>query len=503
MLIRNSLANLAGQLLHPLLAIVLVPFYLRQLGLEAYGLIGLMALMVSLLGVFSKGLGGALQREVSRRTGSADAPTLRRLLRSMELLYWAMGAAIALALGVVAMAAGPRWIRADDLPSGVVATCLALLAVRVGVAFPHGVYQSVLVGSERQVLNSMLNAALALTSAAMSVTAVLLSGSVVAFYVTETIAAAAYAPVFRRFAFGVLPAGPVTFDASEIRKLIALSLALVWTSGVGLLLNNLDRLLVAAVLPIASLAVFTVAVMGGRLVTLCSNPFLQAVYPRTCRLVRAGSLQQQRRDLLRNAAVMTAMAAAVAVPLCGFAREALDVWLPDRAMVPAAAPVMSVYVMASVTIAFASVLYQWQTAAADTKTAVRFNTLALLWFPPVLWVLVSRAGLIGASLAWAAYGSAAWIAIAASTFRRDARDAAPAYLAVTVFALAPAVLATAAARAIADGWFAGDLAARLACAAGAAVCGGAGAIAVALPWLAPLSPAVPSGVEPRPSESAL
>lgn len=44
-----------------------MPFYLRHVGIEGYGLIGLIAMVVSVLGVFSKGLGSALQREFGRR----------------------------------------------------------------------------------------------------------------------------------------------------------------------------------------------------------------------------------------------------------------------------------------------------------------------------------------------------------------------------------------------------------------------------------------------------
>ncbi len=66
-MIRNTVANFAGRLLYPLLALALVPFDLRHVGIEGYGLIGLIAMVVSVLGVFSKGLGSALQREFGRR----------------------------------------------------------------------------------------------------------------------------------------------------------------------------------------------------------------------------------------------------------------------------------------------------------------------------------------------------------------------------------------------------------------------------------------------------
>ncbi len=487
MLIRNTAANLAGQLLYPLLALVLVPFYLRHLGLEGYGLVGLMALVVSLLGVFSRGLGSALQREIGHRVGSDADKHLRRLLHSIEVLYWLMGAGLALGLAAIAVTIGPRWVQASELSSGTVVTCLVLLAIRVSVAFPHSVYQSALNGTERQVLGNTLNAGIALTSAFAGVASVLMFRSVVAFYASEALTAAASVLVLRYFAFSVLPPAPATFDGGEIRALLGSSVALIWTNGIGLLLTNLDRLVVSAVLPMASLAVYTLAVMGGRLVTLFYSPFLQASFPRMCQVARRGSPEEQARDVLRNAAVLVVVAAGCGLPLAAFAAEVLTVWIGDPALVRAAAPVMSVYVGASVMIAFASVFYQWQTATGRTGTAATFNGIALLWFPLLLWMLVARAGLMGAAMAWAAYGTLAWVTNLTATFGRDRLPVSVlrSYLRLTALALAPAVACTIAGRLAADHWFAGSLWVRVACGGLAGACGGAAAAGTAWRLLDP------------------
>lgn len=480
MLIRNTAANLAGQLLYPLLSLALVPLYLRELGLEGYGFIGLMTLVVSLLAILSRGLGGGLQREVSRRTGTADAVTLRRLLRSMEILYWVIGGTIAVGLGGMAALFGPRVIEVSTLPASTARLLLVLLVVRVSVAFPHSVYQSVFIGTERQVLNAGITAAHALTSAAAGAVAVLLVGSVAAFYVSETLVAAMFLIVLRRQAFGVLPPGATHFDRYEIGGLIRLSLALMWTSGIGLLLATLDRLFISVLLPLAALGLYAIAVLGGRAIMLVLNPFLQAAYPGLCQLVRSGSPDAQAAALLRNGAAVATVGAAVGVPLAVFSEEALLVWVRDAEVARTAAGLMSLYLVGSLGIAFGAVLYQWQTAAGRTRVAVIFNTLALFWFPPLLYVLVSRAGLAGGATAWAVYGLLAWTTHVGATFRRSALPVRhlPEYLRITVVALVPSLLTALAARWVADVWFDEALWVRLLLAAAAAVTGSLPALAM-------------------------
>jgi O-antigen/teichoic acid export membrane protein len=498
MLIRNTAANLAGQLLYPLLALVLVPFYLRQLGLEGYGLVALMSLVVSLLAVFSRGLGSAVQREIGRRSGTAAATTLRQLLRSVEVLYWGLAAGLALLLAAAALTIGPRWVQAQHVSPATVTTCLVLLAVRVAFSFPHSVYQSVFVGAERQVLGNVLNAVMALTSAACGVASVLVFQSVVAVYASEVVVAALFVFVLRAFSFSVLPAAPAAFDLGEVRPLIGISAALVWTNGIGLLLSNLDRLIVSALLPVAALAVYTMAVMGGRLVTLFSNPFLQASFPRMCQVAQNGSPEDQARDVLRNAAVLVVIAAMFALPLAAFSAEVLTFWVRDPGLVVAAAPIMSIYTAACLLLAFASVFYQWQTATGRVSVQVTFNGIALLWFPVLLWILTQRLGLTGAATAWAIYGGLALLSNVWATYGRHGLPATTgfAYLRMTAFALAPAILCTAIGRLAADAWFAHSLVARAACASAAGLCGGLAAARVVLPQLyqGPRPPALTSQV---------
>ena len=453
MLIRNTVANFAGQLLYPLLALALVPFYVRHLGIEGYGLIGLIAMVVSVLGVFSKGLGSALQREFGRRSATDEGqPSLRSLLRSFEVVYWIAGVLLAAALGTLALTLGSRWIRADGIAPQTIVVCLVLLAFRVALAFPHSVYQSVFIGTERQVRGNLLNAALALLSASAGVFSILWFGSIVAYYCAEVVTAGVFLIVFRLQAFASLPAGVAAFDGREVRALLRASADLIWTNGIGLLISNLDRLFISAALPIAALGLYSAAVSAARAVGLGLNPFLMAAYPRTCRIAGAGSPSQQVEDLLRTASVVASLGAAITLPLAVFGFDVLRLWLGDAELARAGGPILSLYALGSLAIGLATVLYQWQMATGATRFGARFNTAALLWFPAALWMLVGRYGLTGAALAWLTYAVAACAYHIAVTFRPAAlgAEAGASYVRVVIAAASPVAAAVMSARLAVD-----------------------------------------------------
>src|SRR3712207_3168160 len=92
--------NAAGRGLPLLLALLLTPILVGQLGTERWGLFTLALAMVGVFGVFDFGVGQALTRALAERIGAGRAATERAEL---------VGAALALLLGISLLAALALW----------------------------------------------------------------------------------------------------------------------------------------------------------------------------------------------------------------------------------------------------------------------------------------------------------------------------------------------------------------------------------------------------------
>ena len=102
MLKRNLIANYLGQVWNPLMGLAFVPLYFKYLGIEAYGLIGLFALLQAYLSLLDMGMTPTLSREMARFTGgSRSAQSIRDLLCSIEIITFGIAGLIAsgIALG--------------------------------------------------------------------------------------------------------------------------------------------------------------------------------------------------------------------------------------------------------------------------------------------------------------------------------------------------------------------------------------------------------------------
>ena len=65
---RNVLANYVGQGWSALMGLAFVPLYIRYLGIEAYGLIGVFAVLQACLSLLDMGMTPTLNREMARFT---------------------------------------------------------------------------------------------------------------------------------------------------------------------------------------------------------------------------------------------------------------------------------------------------------------------------------------------------------------------------------------------------------------------------------------------------
>src|ERR1017187_8691142 len=150
---RNATANYSGRIWAALLNVATIPLYVRLMGPEAYGLIGLFALVQGLVQVFDAGLSATLNRELARIPAGNETQRERSdMTRSLEVLYWAFGGAIAAVACCVSPFIATRWLNTSHMPSATISHALMLMGLVVGVSWPSGLYSGGMLGLERHVL---------------------------------------------------------------------------------------------------------------------------------------------------------------------------------------------------------------------------------------------------------------------------------------------------------------------------------------------------------------
>lgn len=86
-IVGNMLSGWGLTLVRAVIALVIVPFLLHHLGVEGFGLIGLMMVIISFANVSELGLRGALGRELSEKNAKNDVVGFQSLSSTALVLH--------------------------------------------------------------------------------------------------------------------------------------------------------------------------------------------------------------------------------------------------------------------------------------------------------------------------------------------------------------------------------------------------------------------------------
>ncbi len=412
---KNILASYAAQIYVTLVGILILPLYLKYMGAEAYGLVGFFTMLQALFNLLDMGLTPTVARETARFHGGAtDALSYRRLLRALQLIFFAIallgGGAMFVFSGVIA----DRWLNVQTLPLAQVQLALQLMAVGVAMRWMSGLYLSCISGSERLVWLGGFNALVA-TLRFVGVLPVLIwvGHSPVVFFTYQLLVAVVELAGLAAKSYRLFPAVPhgqllgwlPSTLFSPIKPVLKFSLSIAFISSVWGIVTQTDKLVLSKLLPLAEYGYFTLAVLAASGVMMISTPISGALLPRMARL-QAESDEAGLITLYRNA---TQMVAVIAIPACLvlalFAEQVLWVWTGDSHAAAQAAPVLRLYALGNGFLALSAFAYYLQFAKGDLKLHLIGNALFIVMLIPSLVWATLKHGAVGAGYAWLIFNS--------------------------------------------------------------------------------------------------
>ncbi len=159
---KNLVVNCLGQGWRALMSLAFIPLYIQHLGIDAFGLIGIFAILQAWLVVLDLVIRSALGPEMLRLAGDThDAQSIRNLLRSVEIIGIAISGAVAFGIWTASGWLASEWLASDwlmakNLPVEVVAQAFTVMGVVTALQLIESIYASSIGGLQRQNLQKIL-----------------------------------------------------------------------------------------------------------------------------------------------------------------------------------------------------------------------------------------------------------------------------------------------------------------------------------------------------------
>lgn len=404
MLKKNLIANFLGQGWTVLMNLAFVPLYIKYLGIEAYGLIGIFAVMQSLLTLLDIGLTPIITREMARYCGGGyENKKILDVYRTAELIAGIIAFFIAINLQFGSNWIATTWIKSNTLPIDLVKQSLEIMGFIAALRFMEAIYRSTVLGLQQQVKFNIFNGAIA-TLRALGAVAVLsmVSPTIYAFFVWQGIISL-LSMLSLRYMSNISIASNNSkgqFSISILKEMWRFAAGVSGITALGLLLTQVDKILLSKLLTLEEFGYYTLASLVSGGLYMLVGPITQAYYPKFCEIHSRSDISNLTYAYHEAAKLVTVIVGSVAMVLIFFSETILQLWTQDSALAKKISELVSILAFGNLINCLMYMPYQIQLTYGWTKLAFKFNVISVLILVPAIILVVPRYGSIGAAWIW-------------------------------------------------------------------------------------------------------
>jgi O-antigen/teichoic acid export membrane protein len=400
------LANFAGSGWSAVMQLVCVPFYIKLMGVESYGLIGFYLVFQTMTQVLDLGLSPTMNREMARYSVQPEkAAEAHDLVRTLEAGYWLIGLVIATMLAAASTWLATRWIHGASIPIHSIRQAILLMSVVSFFQWPVSFYQGGLMGLHRQVPYNIARIGVVTLSTAGAVLILwLVSPTIQAFLFWQAAVSAVQALVLAVLLRKYLPSAHRSprFEFSRARGIARFAAGVGGISVLGLVLAQVDKLVVSKLFSLKIFGYYALAWTAASGFSLISAMLFNVIFPRMSARVAEGDEVGLTQEYHLGSQLMAVVVLPLAAVLAFFSFDVLHVWTRNIELASFAAPVLTMLVIGSALNALLFLPYSVQLAFGWTRLSLTAGLISIVMVIPVIIPATRHFGPIGAASVWVA-----------------------------------------------------------------------------------------------------
>ena len=397
-------ANFAGKFWAIAMSLAFLPVYIRTLGIEAYGVIGVYISLLGLLSFLDIGLSTTLNRELARLSASGGTDQeARDLARTLETIYWGIGIALGLAVVLLAPAIAHRWVKTQHIPPDVVAHAIRIMGMAIAFEWPAALYSGGLMGLQRQILLNAIRAGMAtMQFGGAAVLLLFLSADISDYFAWQFFTSFLQTLLLAGCLWKSLPktGKPAAFRLDLLRNNVPFAAGMTGISIAVTVLTQLDKLLLSRFLDLGNFGYYMLASNVANGLHYLVNPFVSVYFPALSRSFAEKDTAGIVSIYHNGCRLLSAVIIPVSATLIIFSREILTFWMKDPATARNSFGLLSAIAIGTTLNAIMTFPYILQLASGWTRLSFYKNVAAVAALVPALILMIGRYGAMGAAIVW-------------------------------------------------------------------------------------------------------
>ena len=389
-----------------LVSVLVIPIYIKYMGIEAYGLVGFFVVLQSIFNFLDIGLTPTVSRESARyRAGNINIYGYRYLIRTLERIFSFIGVFVLLVLLSLSEIIAVDWLNIDSLSILEVKTSVQLMITIVFMRWIGGLYKAIINGSEHIVWLSSFNSIIA-TIKFIGIIFVLkfIGATPVIFFSYQASLAFIELIVLIFYSYSIMPkverSVHFSWSIAPIRPVIKYALSIALTSSIMIFVTQLDKVILSSILSLSKYGYFSLAVVAASGVMVLSAPVGGSIMPRMAHLEASGKHTELVSLYRKGTQLIVVIVGSAAIIISIYSEQLLLLWTKDDELTGEVYKILMLYTIGNGFLAMSAFPYYLQCAKGHLKLHIIGNLLfGSLFIPFLIWSSINYGG-VGAGYAW-------------------------------------------------------------------------------------------------------
>lgn len=399
-LARNTAFNFAGQILPLLAGIALIPYIVRGLGPDRFGMLGIIWVVFGYFTLMDLGLGRATTKFLAEWLAKGDAGRISEMVWSSIILQVLFGLAGGAIIAILTPVLVGRVLKTPPSLVGEARTAFYILAAALPAVLAANGLRAVLEGCQRFDITNLLripSSILAFVIPAVAIAAGLRLPGVVLWM---GISRVGFAIAHGFYCVRVLPCLRTrpTLRSSVVFPLLSFGGWVTASNVVNPILLSMDRFLIGSLLSVALVGYYTAPFEAVTKLWMIPASLMTTVYP-ACSALGAERMRELQTLYSRSIKYIFCALAPVSLILVLFARPIIGAWLGQGFVDKSAVPLQFLAVGVFINC-FAHVPYCFLQSLGRPDAAAKLFVCELIPYGLLAWWMVERHGIAGAAAAW-------------------------------------------------------------------------------------------------------
>jgi O-antigen/teichoic acid export membrane protein len=403
---KNIVANLVGKVWGAAIALLLIPQYIKYLGIESYGLIGFYSTLSGSLALLDLGLSITLNRELAKlRSQDRSVEDIRDLTFSLERIYWLIGIVVCFIIFLLSGFIANHWVNAEALPLFTVKRSIMLMGVVFACQWPISLYSGGLTGLDKQVFNNVVTVIMTtLRAAGVILILAFFSPTLQVFFLWQAAISFLYVIALRWGLWNKIPphGSKPRFSSLQLKIIWRFAAGMTGISFITFFITQVDKIILSKILPLSQFGYYTLAFTIANSVSLIVQPISLTFFPRFTHFVAIRDFDELKKLYHHASRLMSTFIFPVCFVLLFFTKDILIIWTKNSVTAENTYRMAQILIVGSIFNSLMVVPFNLLLANGRTKFTIYQNSIAVVILIPMLFIWTNLYGAIGATFVWVA-----------------------------------------------------------------------------------------------------